>query len=218
MLNYNSVRLMLFAVVMLAIYLILRASKLQNKRRIKTVSMIVCLALLFVSWFIPIENCMFSFPTVESAFKYSDSEGEIIAVIDGIDSAMVVYQGKKGDVPTIFPKIGDGYGVRGFPIFKSRTMRVPLRTGAENMFYFTVYSVRNTTDTYLMAWEAFGTKRLDIQDNLGSEFIFLDSYSGFSYYIYAKDFNPETYAISIDGETYTYEDFNSLTNLFFGQN
>jgi hypothetical protein len=76
--------------------------------------------------------------------------------------------------------------------------------------------MKNSNDTYIMASEAFGTKPLNIFDNLNSEFLLLDFADGSKYYMYSDSFDLETYEITINGEVYTYDDFRYQKNVVLG--
>ena len=215
MINYNTVRIMFFAAVLLVTLLLIRSKKPQNPRRARGFAIAACVVLLFASWFFPVENYITSFATVEAAFKYSSTDGVFSASIEGEQSALVIYTNEKGDVPAVLPRIGNGYGVVALPISKVSVERVMLRTGAQNLFYLAIYEVRKTNDTYIMAWESFGVARLDVLDNLGSEVLCIGEEGYYSYYAHLTDFDLESYELTIGGETYTRKDFVIMDAKFF---
>jgi len=208
MLNFTTVRIGVFAVVFLIICLVMRLTKRPNPRRKIRVSFIICVALAIAAWFLPVENYIVAFPSAEAAYRYNQgiaNEHDITAVIEGADSAMLIFLNKKD--PVIQPKIKTGYGVNGLHTLRYSTISTKLRTNAEseNTFHITLYTGNNTEGTYIIAQG--NADSYSLNDNNGSGFMQQSNGNKNRYYKYLDTKNLEAYEITIDGETYTYEDF-----------
>ena len=214
MLNFTTVRIGVFAVVFLIICLVLRLTKRPNPRRKIRVSFIICAALAIASWFLPVENYIATFPTAEAAFRYNQGIAPapiVTAVIEGADSAMLIFSNRKD--PVIQPKIKTGYGVNGLNTLRYSTISTKLRTNAEsdNTFYIELYTGNNTEGTYIIAQG--NADSYSLYDNYGSGFV-QQSYDYKNwYYKYLDTQNLETYEITIDGEVYTIEDFETSSDI-----
>ena len=213
---YSSIRIIFFTVVFIVVSQIIKKSKLMNKRREIKKTIVICFALTMLSTGFPLENYIVTFTAADKAFRYKDI-GEVKAVIEGVDSAMVIYTNKNKTGPQILPKIKDGYGVsKPWPIAKKTIIFFKLRTGHD--LDIMLYEVKNSNDVYLMAWKPFGTEPLDIRDSLNSEFLCVENpfVPGLHYkyymYISAENFDLKNYTIYIDGEEYTYAAFDLRLN------
>lgn len=137
-----------------------------NKKRIFYVCFFVITLLIYVLlYYCPIENIFVSFKTPEEAFSYINNS-EIITIIDGNKSDLILYKSKDNTSGTI-------------PIKKrSNTYKictiVSKRTITKNIFDvydISIINVKGTDDYYI---EIYGivdvSKNIEISDNISTEF------------------------------------------------
>lgn len=85
-----------------------------KNKRIRKGAVIGAIAVLCVGVLagrFPIENLVYTFPTIESAAEYRCRRGDkILDVVSGTESSMVVYQTEEGEYHvSVFPRVEKGY-------------------------------------------------------------------------------------------------------------
>lgn len=102
------------ALFVVIVYTLKKFSSNKNKKGIIVFFLVLCIILGEVFSLFPIENFFITFKSPQSAFKYYCS-GEIVDIIQGDDSCMVVYStGGNSYSHTIMPKNENGYKISSF--------------------------------------------------------------------------------------------------------
>jgi hypothetical protein len=171
--------------------LIIKKSKLINKRRWYMLSIVIVL-ILYISSFTIIDNSTFSSP--EAAFRYQNSE-DVMFVVEGEKSAMVVGT----EVFNIMLKTDTGWKLDSY----SDVERI-YSNQAIDPVCFDVYHYKDSNDYYIIvfAWDGCA---IDVTDNRNSGFYHsmkTSDASGetiHSYYAYVHDLDDE-YTLIVNGE------------------
>jgi hypothetical protein len=208
---YDGIRLSIFTVIFLAVWLIISKSSRANKKRKTRIAFIVCVIFALLSTLVPLENQLIAFHSAETAFKYN-RKGDINAVIGGKRSAMILYSDTKTSAPTIYPRTERGYNLDVYPRFSTENYSAKSKEKSDELYNIVIYHVKKTSDFYLMIWKSFSTNTIEISDNYSSEFICIeegekDGSKYFQYYAYVENLSLNDYEILINGAKYTYQDF-----------
>lgn len=191
-------RLFLWIIFSTIIVFIISKSKIVAKKMVSIFCVVICLMIVSLSAIYPTENFFFTFESPEKVFYYTNC-GEIIDVINGKDSCMVVFSTRSSEIKHyIIPKTENGYKIPNF----FRTKKVIHKFGQDGAF--DVYNLLTTKDYYIV-----GTI-LSVSD----EPIIIDSYNQpvknimvdlgdsktkiVKIYSYVENFNNDYYFI-VDG-------------------
>lgn len=161
-------------------------------------------SIIFLSTLGPIENAFITFPTVESAYYYSN-EGKVKYIIEGKETDLVIAQKDNSNILAIIPKTNDGW--------KTATGLNIRRVALNNSKSATicVYQYNHSDDYYIVV---YGSKEgeLDVTDNRNSQFDCLEGnnkhnrlYYKYCSYIHCFD---ENYVIIVDGQPVSFNNVN----------
>ncbi|MCR5636987.1 MAG: hypothetical protein K6F76_07420 [Clostridiales bacterium] len=156
----------------------------------------------------PIENVFYSFDSPQAVFKYYVGKGEINNVIYGKNSCMIVYSEFTPGIP-----MNKSYNKMIIPI-KGNKYILPFAYGMKTVYdcgRFTIYTLLNSKDYYIYAFDWSENQTKEIHDNKGSKFIQIPIYtyvtdnnlkSTFSqFYAFIDNFS-KNYCLTINGENY----------------
>ena len=145
-----------------------------------------------------VENLV-TFSSPEKAFLFSQS-GEIKIIEEGKNSAGILYYQGDTQQQDIIMRQGDRWKIGADFLNKE------IRLEYEPMKSITVKRARGTLDYYVLIYQPFTSKVIEVSDNKGSEFRFIQEDHkemetfGAIYYAYVYDLN-DTYELYIDGKT-----------------
>jgi hypothetical protein len=148
------------------IFLLARHKRKKGARKIiNTGAIILCILLWCGSSQIPIENLLYSFPSAEAAFRYCKT-GNIIDVIPGVDSSMVIYTtGIDNNLKFYFtPHIAGKYKI------DMARVSYLLFHKLEYGNVLSVYHFPDSRDYYLFIMSFPPNSCLEISDDYGSTF------------------------------------------------
>ena len=190
----------IIGIVLFIICLIIINKKrfLAHKRRLTIVSFIMVLLLTTVTFFVPVENLFITFPTLESSYKYNNSNC-IDLIVDGEKSAFVV--GSQNDIDNYFivPKSNDGWKLgMGF------NKKIIEKKILDDIIIY-LYQYKGTNDYYITI---FNVKRdsLNISDSINSKFQYTEKYNNvecknyYAYFAYIGNLNYN-YTLTVNGKT-----------------
>jgi len=194
--------ILIFGILVFAIcFLLIKKSHSTHKRLLSIIVFITAVTLITISALVP---AFITFPTPESAYKYSQS-GNAKLVVSGQKTDFVV--GSKGstDVYAIIPKSDSGWKLgMGF-----NTKRIYWKISDGISVH--VYQYKNSDEYYITVFNSNGGP-LELTDNHGSEFQYLDKNNRtlnktfYTYYAYINNFNNQ-YTLTVNGKTITATDF-----------
>lgn len=194
---FSVVRILLFVIILLICYFVIRKKIIMNERSLRMLSIFVAVIFIFVFSFIPFENAFISFSSPESAYRYSQN-ADVKLVVSGNTSDFVI--GEKGDkyVLAAVPKenakwkVGLGSYIKIVSQFFSDDVSI------------TVYQYKNTEEYYIVVFGLKG-EELTISDNHNSNFYTLNREASvvnktyYSHYAYVNAFD-EQYIITVNGK------------------
>ncbi len=151
----------LFAILMALFAVIIRKLSIKNKRVLYIVSVCFSIVTVLLTIMYPIENLLFSFPSVQSAFEYM-YVGEIEKTVEGEESVMVTYK-SDGSISTVyFPKTDNSYKLGEFLQFSKVYQK---RIDIANI---TITQIKGTQDYYVNVWIPRTDEVLDVSDSENS--------------------------------------------------
>lgn len=196
---FGIIRIVFVGFVFIAGLLIIRKSKAIQKKKIYYILAALTMVLYVVVYLFPFENAFVTFPSAESAYKYSN-RGTIDLVVDGNESTLVVNQKDETSVYTILPKSDKGWKI-GFGMnSKSRVQKV------YGSVFIEIYRYKDSDDYYVKIFDTDGGET-EIYDNHNSEFYHLEHMVlGESYYTYYACINgfDDSYTITVNGTEITF--------------
>jgi hypothetical protein len=192
---------LLFGVLLLALWLLLRRHPIWGKRwfRVGSFAFVVLLGIVFL--LIPREVRTREYASPEEAFRYKN-QGEILLVLEGEQSAYVVAeQGGNSYAYDFIARVGDVW----HPVSGIQTKPIVITQGS---VVIRIYRYRKTDDYYISITDGKG-QDVEIEDNRNSYFYTIgDSYaladgtfSMYTYYAYICDLD-ETYQLTVNGEAF----------------
>lgn len=193
---FEIIRVIFGVILFIVCYSIIKASKIQYKRRSYLISLICAILIIVFSNLLPIENAFITFSTPESAFSYVNT-GNIKLVIDGSQTDFVVAEKGDAKIYSIIPKTENGWKLG----MGKDTKKINQKSFDGIVIY--VYQYKNTNDYYITVLNTNGGM-LELSDNYNSTFYHLDQVNKelnetfYTYYAYIEALN-EQYALSING-------------------
>ena len=200
---YNIVRMIFAGAVVCALLPILRKTKLLtkwyktgSKRKIPIVLIAAFLFVWQVMSFFPVENMFLEFRTVGEAFRYNRI-GRITMVVEGEQSALVMYKTSTSDAQTVYPKTASGgYILDLYPQFSTSVVYI-------GECGIVVYKVDDCDDFYVRIVPTGGVTELNVVDNCNSEFRTNLGESNVSYTAYVENLEFGGYVLTIDDIDYS---------------
>ena len=187
-----------FVLFIICLIIINKKNFFAHKRRLTIVSFIMVLLLTTVTVFVPVENLFITFPTLESSYRYNNSN-RIDLIVDGEKSAFVV--GSQNDIDNYFivPKSNDGWKLgMGF------NKKIIEKKLLDDIIIY-LYKYKGTNDYYITI---FNVKRdsLNISDSINSKFQYTEKYNNieckncYAYFAYIGNLNYN-YTLTVNGKT-----------------
>lgn len=99
------VRIFRYLFSILFITLIIFTFKRKNYKH-KPLKMILCIIFCLIIIIMPFENLFLKFNTPETAFKYTTNNCDIVKVVKGDQTALVIYRERSSTYATVFTKSG----------------------------------------------------------------------------------------------------------------
>lgn len=162
---YIIIRIVFWIAIFFLVLWICKKKGTPVTKRVRWVIAIITLVFITIFGLIPMENFFVTFPSPQAAFNYS-CVGEIMDVVDGNDSCMVIYkESKQTFITTFFLKEGMGYKLGTH--FSFETVYAENHDG----LVVEVYMVKNTEDYYVSLFGSLKSDRIDIADSANSNFV-----------------------------------------------
>lgn len=195
---YNSIRWIIFFVIIGCTALLIRKITLKNSKIIKTIVLIVVAITVFIFWDIPFENCLLSFKTIQKSFNYysMQSNVEVFETFEGETSGILLYKCDNGYSNYIASKTE-----KGWKIGNSNTIQIECQKSI-GRYNIVVYKVKETQDIYVWINISFVNDVAEITDSKGEQFEYIQDGNHVMYYraYYDDSFD---YKVIIDNETYS---------------
>lgn len=185
--------IILFIVGFLILEKFPRISKLNRRYILGTV-----ILLAVFSFIVPVENAFVTFSSPQSAYSYTYSD-KVRLVVEGEDTALVIGEGRKGDVYGIVPKSDTGWKL---PMAFGTKLIIDKITSDEVIFQVCRY--KDSEEYYITVFNSNGAAA-DVTDNRNSKFYHLDKSNiardetFYSYYAYVHGLDDE-YTLIVNGE------------------
>ena len=156
--TYHIIRALLLFIVFSFIFIKANKFRTNNKKVINILLVIAFFVSVSFSNILPVENLFITFKTPESVFEYILS-GEILDVVHGNNSSMVIYSNGNARSRITIPKTENGYKIsNGFD--EKRIFHKFDEDGD-----FKVYNIRGTSDYYISAIVVSTENEINIFDS-----------------------------------------------------
>ncbi len=100
---YTAIRMLVVSIITVIVAILLVKKKPQHRKRIIIYSCIAWMIIPTALYLVPVENVLVGFNTPEEVFNYT-IKGTIIDVVEGQDSAMIVYLTEKKTYSAAFSR------------------------------------------------------------------------------------------------------------------
>mgnify|MGYP000071540726 FL=1 len=193
---YGLIRIIFFGGIFVLIYLKIKNSNFNYKRRWCVIALVATLIATTFSALIPIENVFITFSSPEAAFSYMQ-QGDVKLAVQGKESTFVIAEKNKTDIYSILPKTNKGWKLGTGFVFKKI-----LHKNIEGLT-IDIYQYKNSQDFYITI---FHEGPLSISDSRNTNFSSLSdkidalNETYYTYYAYIENYN-ESYSILVDGNT-----------------
>lgn len=188
---YTIIRMLVVGIITVIVATLLVKKKPQYMKRIVIYSCIAWMIIPTALYLVPVENVLVGFNTPEEVFNYT-TKGTIIDIVEGQDSAMIVYLTEKKEYSAAFSRKENNK----WKIVVSSSYSC-VTSPAE----FFVFRIKKTNDYYLTG--VVPGKNTAVNDSNDSEFNVIGN--GFIYaYIGNID---DGYSINYGGKIRNYPDF-----------
>ena len=198
---FFAVRIFVVTIFFVILFLLIKRSKIVKKELCNIFLVVFLTVVLCISYLTtPTENLFFTFPSVEKAFTYvsTQSVNDILCVVDGKETSLVVAANDEENVLKIFPMTENGW---------------KLNTGLETAIImqqhygnisFHIYRYKESNDYYIQIFNVYGDA-IELSDNQDSIFYSVErpnsSVRQPMYYYYTCVQNiKDDYIIYIDGQ------------------
>mgnify|MGYP006893106703 FL=1 len=179
---YGLIRLLIFSLLFLVIFVLIKKSHFVHKKRLQIISLVVAVTLCTLSGLVPFENTFFSFSSPEKAYSYFNT-GKAILTVNGEKSDLVVGKNRESYVYAVLAKADDGWkislanNIKNVKIKGNGNITVIVeRFASSNDYYVTVSDTSN--------------KKNNVTDSDGSDFYCLENNnSDFLIYTYVAHIN-----------------------------
>lgn len=150
--------------IALIIFLIIaiRAKRNIRHRRVSIFFVVLSMLVLLLLSIYRVENILYSFPTASSVADYI-CNGDVVAIVDGRDSSLVVYKSEDEVRVMIAPKTSSGYKI-------GNLAWSPIIADKQNGKYV-VQILSEGNDYYTLIVGSIDSSNLDIKDSCNSEFV-----------------------------------------------
>lgn len=195
---FGIIRIIFWSIAFLICFLIIRKSAIIHKRRWYLKTAIIAFVLYTLSGFVPVENVFVTFPSPEAAFNYTNSDN-VILVVEGQESALVIGDAGEKNSFDIIPKSGTGW-----KLSLAWDANIVFHDVPSDNVIFRVYQYKDSNEYYIEVLNVRGTA-LDVADNRDSEFCQLKQANNTlditlnTYYAYVHDLDDK-YALIVNGE------------------
>lgn len=144
----------------------------KKKRKLWIVALVLAgMASIFAS-LVPIENAFYSFPSAEAVAKYA-CKGEIIEILDGQESSMILYAEKPGTVSYMLSNKTE----KGYKIGTYWSIRKHSRLISNPPAPIQVYESENAIDKYIYVFGIIEGRDVSINDTQGNDFLLFEKSS-----------------------------------------
>lgn len=198
---FELIRWLLF-IVLIAIILLV-SKKIHRKRKFVISSIIISFLIIALSANLPFENLFVNFDAPEKVFKYTNS-GDIIDIVDGKDSCMIVYStNKNGYNLYCVPKSENGYKIPHY-----RYAKKILQEQNEKLFYI-IQQASKTDDYYLYAFTTSKEENINLKSNKSNNirnFVLdndINEIKQIIFYEYIDNYETDDYYLIINDEKVT---------------
>ena len=197
---YGFIRVIIGSAFLVCSILLLRRSRLINKRKLYITLVLLSVVLTTILSFLPFENLFITFESPKAAYEYySFSNCNIEVLVEGDNCDFIVNRkgGKEGVSNLILPKTSDGW-------------KIGLGTDNKRIyseFYdgilVTVFRYKNTDDYFIAVRDQKGDEST-ISDDYNTEFCSVKETSEYTgqtvvtYYGHITDLAPE-YSVTVRG-------------------
>lgn len=196
---YGIVRIFVFILLFLGFFILYKRHKRVLKVKLIVISFVVAMIFCSLSFLAPIENLFITFSSPQNVFNYSVM-GDINEVVEGRNSALILYTYKGSESNSIIPKVKGGWKI-GTSLTYEEVFSKTLQSDSEKVFMISVYRCKHTNDYYVLVSDIFSKSIISISDNKNSMFQRNKSPidSSTSYYSYIDNIG-QNYELTIDGE------------------
>ena len=200
---YYLIRIILWAVVSGGSIIIIKASRIQQKKKAYVRAILLGFLIILLTDAFPFENLLITFRTPEEAFHYGEFRGDIDGILWGENSCAVVYSYGKNPVNIekfILKQSAGGYKLAG--AFSAYS--ISIRRGGGT--HFGINHVRGTQDYYVSCplWGPEGQPSEPEIFNRDGNQIEVDKLKvgniGYWYMYFPED--PTGYTLLCDGQKY----------------
>ncbi len=161
---FTFIRIILCAIVFGIVFCVLNYFRL-NKSRIVMVLFVVFSGLLFIGLcFVPFENLFVTFDSPEKSFSYVTGTDQIIEVVEGKDTDLVLGSKNGKTQIVIIPKKDNGWGV-GLGI-QTRKIKSRFKDGIA----ISVFQYQSSEEYYISVLDAKNGD-CNIEDNLSNNYV-----------------------------------------------
>lgn len=198
---FFTIRLFFVTILFIILFLLIKRSKIVKKDLCNTLLVVLLTVVLGVSYLAtPIENLFLTFSSVEKAFTYVSTQSvkDILCVVDGKETSLVVAANGEGNALKIFPMTENGWklnaGLETVTIMQQHCGNASIH----------IYRYKKSNDYYINIFNANGGP-IEINDNRDSLFYSVERPNSILgqplYYYYSCVQNiQDDYIIYIDGQ------------------
>lgn len=196
---FGIFRVIFWAIIFTVCLYIIKKSKISNKRLWYIFSLVATITLTTFSALFPLENAFITFSSPESAFNYNNT-GNVLLVVNGESTDMVVAERNDTDVYAIIPKSDNGWKLSVGADTKKIAQNI------SNGITVHIYRYRNSNDYYITVLNTNGGE-LIVSDNYNSEFYYLTKTNKtlnetfYTYYAFIYNLN-EQYSLTVNGDDF----------------
>ena len=203
---FAAIRLIFIVIAFVICLWILTKSHIIHKRKWSLIVLAGAAILTTIFTMVPIENAFVTFPSPESAYKYTNygDSDNVKLVIPGKESAFVVGGKNQENVYQIIPQANNGWKL-GLGLNTKRIAQI-----IDDGIIIYVYQYRGLSDYYITLLDTKGGQS-EIADSCNSIFSSLSSTNPtlketfYTYYAYINCYN-EQYSLTVNGKVM---DFNA---------
>ncbi len=196
---YSIVRIFIFILFFLVFLILYKRKKKILRGTVIAFSFVVAMALCSMSSLMPVENLFITFSSPQNVFNYSIM-GNMGTVIEGKDSALILYSYRGSESYSVIPKAKNGWKI-GTYLSYEEVFAKTWQNGDEKIHMIRVYECKHTNDYYVVIHNFFSKNPINISDNRNS--LFQKNKSSIdpstTYYSYVYNIGQD-YELTIDGE------------------
>ncbi len=198
---FFAMRIFFVTILFIILFLLIKRSKIVKKEIFNIFLIVLLTVTLFVSYLMtPIENLFLTFSSVEKAFTYvsTQSTKDILCVVDGKETSLVVAANDEENILKIFPLTENGWklsaGLETALIMQQHYGNVS----------FHIYRYKESNDYYIQIFNVYG-EAIELSDNQDSIFYSVERPNSsvrqpMHYYYTCVQNIKDDYIIYIDGQ------------------